>query len=180
MKENVTVWMVAYIAAAFGTNLGESTWYVMLIPIIGLAGRLIYPALLKLFGGNENSVSLLGFRIAAFASVLLLFRGLGVVVAVILLGAVYAASSVVNTSITSIYPMSYLKTGNVSSISGLLDFASYLGAGLSSALYGVVIKYFGYEPMFISWAACSVASLIVIGVINRLRNRASMTADREA
>lgn len=180
MKENVTVWMVAYIAYAFGTNLGESAWYVMLIPVIGLIGRLAYPALLKLCQGRENSVSLIGFRIAAIASVLLLFRGLGVVVAVILLGLVYAASSVVNTSITSIYPMSYLKTGNVSSVSGILDFASYLGAGLSSAIYGVIIKFFGYEPMFISWAVCSVASLIVIGVINRLRNGASMTADREA
>lgn len=179
MKENVTVWMVAYIAYAFGTNLGESAWYVMLIPIIGLVGRLSYPALLKLSGGNENSVSLLGFRIAAFASVLLLFRGLGVAVAVILLGLVYAASSVVNTSITSIYPMSYLKTGNVSSVSGILDFASYLGAGLSSALYGVIIKYFGYEPMFISWAVCSIVSLLVIGLINRLRRKALVAGGGE-
>ena len=180
MKENVTVWMVAYIAYAFGTNLGESAWYVMLIPVIGLVGRLIYPLLLKLFGGRENGVSQLGFRIAAFASVLLLFRGLGVVVAVILLGLVYAASSVVNTSITSIYPMSYLKTGNVSSVSGILDFASYLGAGISSALYGVIIKYFGYEPMFISWAVISVISLLVIGVIDKLRKKALRESEAKA
>ena len=180
MKENVTVWMVAYIAYAFGTNLGESAWYVMLIPIIGLVGRLAYPVLLKLFGGRENDVSLLGFRIAAFASLLLLFRSLGVIAAVILLGLVYAASSVVNTSITSIYPMSYLKSGNVSSVSGILDFASYLGAGISSAIYGVIIKYFGYEPMFISWGIISIISIFVIGYINKLRNRAHDESEAKA
>jgi sugar phosphate permease len=67
--------------------------------------------------------------------------------------------------------MSYLKSGNVSSVSGILDFASYLGAGISSALYGVIIKYFGYEPMFISWGIISIISIFVIGLINKLRKR---------
>ena len=40
-----------------------------------------------------------------------------------------------------------------------MDFAAYLGAGISGAVYGVVIKHFGYAPMFASWVVVSVISL---------------------
>lgn len=169
MKENVTVWMVAYTVFAFGVDLSESALYVLLIPIIGLAGRLVYPVLLRLMRERENSVAILGFGISLAASALLIFREVGLVISVIALGVVYAATSVINTSITSIYPMSFKESGNVSSVSGILDFASYLGAGISSAIYGIVIKSFGYLPMFISWVVISVISTLTLLYINKRR-----------
>lgn len=169
MKENVTVWMVVYAAAVFGADLSESAYYVLLIPVIGLIGRLSYPFTLRLAREKENSVALVGFGLCLASSVVLLFTSFGLVSAVIALGVVYAATSIVNTSITSIYPMRYLKSGNVSSVSGLLDFASYLGAGVSSAVYGVVIKSFGYRPMFISWIAVSVISIGALILVNYFR-----------
>lgn len=44
------------------------------------------------------------------------------------------------------------------SVSGIMDFVTYLGAGLSSVVYGFV----GYLPMFASWAVVSVVSLTVL------------------
>ena len=172
MKENVTVWMVAYAVYAYGIDLSESAYYVLLIPLIGLAGRLAYPAILRLCRERENTVSFIGFAICAVASLLLLFPTLGVVCTVVALGVVYASTSVINTSITSIYPVTHhMNSGNVSSVSGLLDFASYLGAGIASAIYGVVISAVGYEPMFISWMLLSLASLAVLWYIARYRAR---------
>ena len=141
----------------------------MLIPVIGLAGRLSYPLALKASRERENTVALFGFGLCLVASVLLLFPSFGLVSAVIALGAVYAASSMVNTSITSIYPMRYLDSGNVSSVSGLLDFASYLGAGISGAVYGVVIKSHGYVPMFVSWIVAAAVSIVALLLVNYFR-----------
>ena len=172
MKENVTVWMVAYAAYAFGADLSESAYYVLLIPVIGLVGRLSYPAALKACRDRENTVAFFGFVACIAASAVLLFPSLGLAVAVVALGAVYAATSMINTSITSIYPVAYhLEGGNVSSVSGLLDFASYLGAGISSAIYGVVITNFGYTPMFISWIAVSAVSILVLVIVKREREK---------
>lgn len=72
----------------------------------------------------------------------------------------------INTSILSIYPLHFLKTGNVASVSGVMDFATYLGAGVSGVIYGAVIESFGYTPMFVSWAVVSVVSIIMITNIN--------------
>ena len=47
----------------------------------------------------------------------------------------------------------------------MLDFATYGGAGIGSSIYGIVIKYFGYSPMYISWVLISFISLIIIGII---------------
>ena len=179
MKENVTVWMVVYAAAVFGADLSESAYYVLLIPLIGLIGRLSYPFALRAAREKENSVALFGFGLCLAASVMLLFTSLGLAAAVVALGAVYASTSMVNTSITSIYPMRYLKSGNVSSVSGLLDFASYLGAGVSSAIYGVVIKHFGYRPMFVSWIVASAISVVALMLVNHFRKK-DKEADCEA
>ena len=178
MKENVTVWMVAYAAATFGVGLDGSGLYVLLIPTIGLVGRLAYPFALRLAGDRENTVAIFGFGLCLAASVLLLFPSVGLVASVISLGAVYAASSMVNTSITSIYPMRFLDTGNVASVSGLLDFTSYLGAGVSGAVFGVVIKNFGYIPMFVSWCAVSAISIAALILVDRLRAREASAKDK--
>ena len=65
----------------------------------------------------------------------------------------------INTSFLSIYPLRYLESGNVSSVSGVMDFSTYLGAGIASMCYGVVIEYFVYVPMFVSWAVLSVVGI---------------------
>ncbi len=169
MKENVGVWMVAYVSSEFGVDLSESSYYILLIPLIGLAARLVYPFALRACREKENRVSIIGFLICTAASVLLLFPTLGIGAAVPALGLVYASTSMVNTSITTIYPMSYLKTGNVASVSGVLDFASYFGAGISGMVYGVVINEFGYAPMYVSWVAFSVISILLLMIVNKMR-----------
>ncbi|MCQ2433234.1 MAG: hypothetical protein MJ175_11580, partial [Clostridia bacterium] len=56
---------------------------------------------------------------------------------------------------------------NVSSVSGIMDFATYLGAGIGSAVYGWSITKFGYEPMYASWAIFSVLSIFLMRTLIR-------------
>lgn len=56
----------------------------------------------------------------------------------------------------------WVQTGNTASVSGIMDFSTYLGAGISSAVYGVVIQYFGYLPMFVSWVILSGISAFIL------------------
>lgn len=77
----------------------------------------------------------------------------------------------INTSILSIYPLRAAKTGNVASVSGVMDFATYLGGGIANTIYGIVIAAFGFTPMFISFAAVSVISIIFIIGIERKRRK---------
>lgn len=162
MKENVGLWMAVYVVDTYMVDLSTSAFYVLIIPLFGFVGRMIYPALYKLFGNDENKVSAAGFVLSIVASLPLFYDKTGMLISVILLSLVYTAASVINTSILSIFPLSFAKTGNVSSVSGIMDFGAYLGAGVASAVYGVVIERCGYIPMFVSWTVISLISIIPI------------------
>lgn len=162
MKENISLWMTVFTVDKYAIDLSASSYYILLIPTIGFIGRLAYPAIYRLTGEREHKVSLSGFIVCMAASVVLCLGFGGMITAVLMLSIIYASASMINTSMLSIYPMHYLKTGNVASVSGIMDFATYLGAGISGVIYGVVIKHFGYVPMFVSWIVISVISMVTL------------------
>ena len=131
--------------------------------------RMLYPFCYAITKQNEHRVSLLGFVASAIFSILLCFK-VNIVVAVLCLSFIYAAVSMINTSMLSIYPLHYLKTGNVASVSGIMDFATYLGAGIGSVIYGIVIENVGYMPMFLSWVIVSTVSVFIIWTVMKRKN----------
>ena len=170
IKDNISLWMTVYFVDVFGINLNESSYFVLFIPVMGFIGRIIYPALLKLSRDREHVVSVYSFAACIVLSCpLFLISGVPVLSAVCL-ALIYAFISVINTSILSIYPIRFAKTGNVASVSGIMDFATYLGAGIGSFAYGILIKSFGYSPMFVSWAVVCVVSAVVVGLIEKKRH----------
>lgn len=167
MKENIGLWMAVYVADIYKVDLASASYYILLIPTIGFVGRIIYPSILKMCRDNENKASLLGFAVCIAASALLCFGKTSVTVSVAALGIIYMAVSVINTSVLSIYPIRYAKTGNTASVSGIMDFSTYFGAGVSSAVYGMVINSFGYTAMFASWAILSAVAAAVVLSVNK-------------
>ena len=84
--------------------------------------------------------------------------------AVIYLSLIYMAVSVINACFLAFFPIQFAKEGHVALVSGIMDFATYLGTGLSAIVYGVIIDKFGYNAMFLSWL---VISLIAVPFLNR-------------
>lgn len=161
MKENISLWMTVYIIDTYAVDLSSSAYYLMLIPAFGFVGRTVHQVFYKLFRENEHAVSLLGFALTVLFSVLCLFT-VSALYSVICLTAIYMSISMVNTSFLSIYPIRYRAEGNVSSVSGVIDFVTYLGAGISAFLYGYMIKPLGYGSMFITWAVLAALAAILM------------------
>ncbi len=107
---------------------------------------------------NKNII----FIVSAVFALPLCFKIKNAVVATVCLSAIYAFVSIINTSILSIYPMQLKKYGNVASVSGVMDFLTYLGHAMSSAIYGFTIIIFGYGSMYISWVALSIFAFFLI------------------
>ena len=94
-------------------------------------------------------------------------------ISVLCLSGIYAAVSVINTAFLSIYPLHFRHTGNIASVSGIMDFATYLGSGISAFFYGILISHMGYTPMFLSWiilSVCSIAALFCVIRGNRAQS----------
>ena len=122
----------------------------------------VNPAMFKMCREREHTVSVSAFVICAIFTLPLCIGIKSPVLAVISLSMIYALVSVINTSILSIYPMRYADTGNVASVSGLMDFATYGGGGISAWIFGSVRRYVGYTPVYVSWAVICVVSVIIL------------------
>lgn len=168
IKDNISFWMAVYFVDTFKINLAQSSYFVFFIPFIGLIGRTFYPLCYKLCAEQEHKVSFWFFLLCAVSSIPLCVSGIiSPSISVICLSLIYASVSLINTSILSIFPMNFLHTGNVASVSGIMDFVTYLGAGISSLIYGFIIKYAGYTPMFCSWFVISIISAIVLFILTK-------------
>ena len=170
MKDNVTLWMTVFFVDRFAIDLEQSAWFVLLIPVVGFLGRSVYSLFYKLCSNEEHKVSVYGFVVCVVCALVMCIPGVTPVAAMLALSFIYAATSVINTSFLSIYPIRFVETGNVASVSGVMDFVTYLGAGVASACYGVVIDSFGYLPMFISWAAVSVLGVALVLRLVKVQN----------
>ena len=171
IKENVTVWMAVYFVDTYAVNLTDTSTFVLFVPLVGLIGRLVYPILYKICSENEHITSLFGFLFCAAAAFLIVICKINAVWSLVFLSVVYAAVSLVNTSLLSIVPVSFAKTGNVATVSGMMDFSTYLGGGIGSFLYGLIIARSGYSPMFISWGVLCVVCILFAATATKIKHK---------
>lgn len=162
MKDTISLFMAVYFLDIFGVDLESSSWYVLLIPVVGLVGRLVYPGCYRLLKRREHLLSTICFGLCALFAGLLCFPLKSALIAAIALSMIYALVSMINTSILSMFPLRFAEKDLVSSVSGITDFATYLGAAIASAIYGVLIENSGYIYMFASWAVLAVVSILLL------------------
>lgn len=162
IKDNITLWMSVIAIDRCGINQKYSSAFILLIPAIGLIGRLLYSACYRLCQSKEHVVSCVAFAVCGLAAIVLLYGHIPPVAAMIALGVLYAAASMINTSMVSVYPTRFADCGRLGFVSGLMDFVTYMGAGIASVIYGRFLDRFGYEFMFGSWIAVSILSALVL------------------
>ncbi len=162
IKDNIVFWAPFYFVDRFGVDIKSMSFYVFAIPLTSIIGRFTYPLLYKAFKGREHIVSIACFGLCIVLIAPLAFGIGSAVVAMVALALCAAAIAAIDTSMLSIFPLSFGDEGNVSSVVGLLDFATYMGAGISTAIYGAVLDKGSYRGMFASWMIICAAAIIVL------------------
>ena len=161
LKDNISLWMTVYIMDCFGVDLQQSSCYILLIPVLGFAARMLAPELYRMAGERERPVLAWGFGACIGGSLMLIFLASTTWLAVGYLSLIYMAVSVMNACFLSFFPLQFAREGTVASVSGIMDFATYLGTGLSSMVFGMLIEGYGYRAMFLSWALlCGIGLLL--------------------
>lgn len=162
MKDNISLWMTVYIMDTFGVDLQQSSGYVLLIPTVGFFARILAPEFYRMVKEQDRPLLLWGFAFSAGGALLLVLWAYSAWLAILYLSLIYTAVSVMNGCFLSFFPMRFAKDGYVASVSGVMDFATYLGTGISSIFYGMMIERYGYGSMFISWAVLCGLGLLLL------------------
>ncbi len=162
IKDNIGAWMAIYFVSRFGIDLEQSALFVLLIPTVGMIGRFLYPLCYRLSGRRENLISKIAFIGCAVLAGILCLNPASPLLSAICLSLIYALISIINSSMLSMFPLHFAKENMVSSVSGITDFSTYLGAGIGSAVYGFFNDNGNFVPMFVSWVAISILSFILL------------------
>lgn len=156
VKDNISLFMADYFLRRFAVDPTVNPLYVLFIPLVGVAGRSLYPVIAARFGNNELKTSAVLFVGLAAFSVPLCVISRSASAATVCLSLLYAVSSMINTAFISVYPVRFTKENHVASVSGALDFTAYAGHALAAAVYGVTVERFGYGSMYVSWVILSL------------------------
>lgn len=167
MKDSISLWMAVFLLNRYGVNIKESAGYVLLIPAAGLIVRFFYRPAYRLCRERELVVAYVCFLLCGAASVVLFFANLPMFAAVVALCVIFAAVSLINVSVIGMFPLRFAASGNTGSVSGIIDFCSYLGTGAFSVLYGSLVDNFGFFPMFLSWLIFSLISFVILFRLER-------------
>lgn len=162
MKDNISLWMTVYVMDQFGVDLNNSAYFILLIPALGFIGRLLAPYLYRLSRSAERPLLVGSYSVCILCSALLITLPISAFWAVGYLSLIYMAVSVMNACFLAFYPMQYAKDGLVASVSGLMDFATYLGTGLSAIVFGFLIDLAGYWSMFAVWGILSLTATAIL------------------
>ena len=79
-----------------------------------------------------------------------------------------------NTILMSFLPMQYTAHNMVASIIGVFDFASYVGAAISTYVLGKVLANYGFSPLPGIWLIASAAAALIALLVLRMRRVAGL------
>ncbi len=159
IKEGLALWAPSYLVQAQGLPLERAALAAMWIPLAGGLGAMGSGWLLRAWRRSEGPVVALltGLLVAVTLALWLARATTATWVAVGLLAALALASHGINALLMTALPLSLGPGGRVSAAAGTLDFASYVGAGLSGALSGWLQDQWGWGALFLGWLVVALA-----------------------
>ncbi len=161
IKDGIGSWGPTLIEETQNVKLSGASFFVLLIPIMSFVGLLLARLLGIWFKHNNfKTVSFLLILGAAFMFGLLIFVGSGMWIALILLSLTAAMMYGANSIMLGAVPMEYARYGRAAFMSGFLDFASYLAAGVSILISGSIVEGGGWNGVFLFWGVIMAAGFV--------------------
>jgi len=164
VKEGITLWGPLYIMEKQGFGMDSSLWLILLVPIMNLFGFLLTGWMADRMQNREAVILSILFVASGFSCYgLLVFAHTSTLTCVLLLGLASSLLHGTNVLLSAAIPMKFKRYNRTSAVAGILDSSSYLGAGASAALSGLIIDAFGWNGVMTFWTltlAAGVLSLI--------------------
>jgi OPA family glycerol-3-phosphate transporter-like MFS transporter len=153
VKDSVTTWMPSYIAETFFIGSSLSILSAVALPIFSIFSVKIAAYLQKNIFKNELTCSTVIFFAALISTLAMAaFSSQSVWLSVALASIITGSMHGVNLCLISLIPAQFSRFGNVSSVSGMLNFCAYIGSALS--MYGIakLSEAFGWHATLLAWA----------------------------
>ncbi len=164
LKDGITTWMPVYMAEMFGMSSSQSILSTAVLPICSVFSTLFSSVLLYRLK-NEVLTAALLFGMGTIAGISMLpaydsYPAICVVMMMIITGCMYG----INLMLISRVPGHFAGRGNVSTVSGILNAATYMGSALSIYVFGAVAENMGWMAVVAIWGAVAMAGILFLAL----------------
>ena len=167
LRDGVTTWMPSYISETFDLGSRISILTGVLNPLFGLACYDLTVWLYHRFIRSELACAAAIFSVGLCAALLLyLFTDASPVLSVLLSVLLAGCMHGVNLLLVCIVPRRFVSTGHVSTISGVLNFCTYIGSALSVYVIAALADRSGWHAAILAWLAVAAAGTLLCFLIS--------------
>ncbi len=165
LRDGITSWMPTYLSENFGFDSDKSILLTISLALVSIASFTGVGVLYKKFFKNEVVCAAVLYTASVIFGVilLLLFDVGGAVPAVLMMALITGCMHGINLMLVSHVPKRFRKHGNISTISGLVNSFTYVGA--AAATYGIakISELCGWKITVAIWLA-----IMVLGTLSCL------------
>ncbi len=170
IRTSLLSWFTIYFAEhlGYGTTESEGMFSITTMIISGAAFFAIF--IYEKLGSNMNLTLILSFLFASIGFGTLFFVKTPLVNVIILVFSVFA-SNCAATMLWSRYCTSLYETGMVSTVTGFLDFLSYMAAALANVIFPLIVKDGDWSFVILVCFALMVIGFVISLPIDKLKRK---------
>lgn len=164
LRDGVQNWMPFYLSESFGIPESDAITSTVLLAIFSVISFAVFDLLHRKVFKNEVFCAAVIFALSAVSAFVLyivaLFTSFAVP-AMLLMAIIVASMHGINLMLITVVPKRFVKSGKVSTYSGILNACTYIGAALSSYGFAALAENFGWNFTILMWVFVSLAGLAV-------------------
>ena len=152
LRDGISTWVPTYVSETFNLGSEVSILVSVVLPIFHVICTMFTYFVYKTLK-NDVFLSIITF-FGGVSLVLVLFKlfgGTNIAFAILMLALINGFIHCVNALQTCYIPTYYKDSGKISTYSGILNFATYVGSALSTYLFAKLSEMIGWDGTIVSW-----------------------------
>ncbi len=170
LRDGVTSWVPSFMAEGFHTNPSFASLVTTVLPILNLLGPYLGHFVNQKLFHSEINTSAFFFLLSALALLALLFFGKSSLLLTLLFFAIVTTCiEAVNLMIISLIPLRYSHIGRTATMTGILNFLTYVGAAISTFGVGILVERWGWNFALTAWCLFALIGLLLCLICRKVQ-----------
>ncbi len=169
LRDGIATWMPSLMAESFRMEAKNSILTAVVLPIFQVLTNLAAYTVLKFF--RQRVFVALTAYFALMTGLLAVLYFFAMDTLWLSLGLIALASGVahsINLLQTAYIPKYFMAAGSVSTVSGMLNFSTYIGSAASTYGFALIAEHFGWNATVLSWVLFALLGTALCGLLYRL------------
>ena len=175
LRDGVTNWIPSFLSETFGISEERAIVSTVILAIFSIFSFWIFGFVQRMLFKNEVMCASVIFALSTVLATVLYFINTltegSMAVSLILMSLIVACMHGVNLMLIGIVPKRFVKSGKVSTYSGILNACTYIGAAISTYVFALFAEKRGWDFTIFTWIIISALGLVSCLVAVRIWKR---------